>query len=196
MKTAVPAALNPLPEGTPDNRLGLAKWLVDPNNPLTARVAVNRFWQMYFGNGLVKTVEDFGSQGDWPTHPALLDWLATEFVMSGWNVKALQKQIVMSATYRQSSRDNPGDTPARSRKPAAGQRPTDETLCRDGSRSSVGNQWPVGGKGRRPVCQTRISPKDYGKISAGEKITSQTKERISIDGACTLFGREPLLHPP
>jgi hypothetical protein len=107
VRTAVPAALNPLPEGAPDNRLGLARWLVDPNNPLTARVAVNRFWQMYFGNGLVKTVENFGAQGDWPTHPALLDWMATEFVRSGWDVKALQKQIVMSATYRQSSRTTP-----------------------------------------------------------------------------------------
>lgn len=103
----VPAALNPLPEGFPNNRLGLAKWLVDPNNPLTARVTVNRFWEMYFRNGLVKTVEDFGSQGDWPSHPELLDWLATEFISSGWNVKALQKKIVMSATYRQSSRATP-----------------------------------------------------------------------------------------
>jgi hypothetical protein len=104
IRPAVPVALNPLPEGLPNNRLALARWLVDPNNPLTARVVVNRFWQMYFGNGLVRTVEDFGSQGEWPTHPALLDWLATEFVRSGWDVKGLQKQIIMSATYRQSSR--------------------------------------------------------------------------------------------
>ena len=107
IRPAVPAALNPLPEGLPNNRLALARWLVDPNNPLTARVVVNRFWQMYFGNGLVKTVENFGSQGEWPTHPALLDWLATEFVRSGWDVKGLQKQIVLSATYRQSSRTTP-----------------------------------------------------------------------------------------
>ena len=100
----VPAVLPPMPAGAPNNRLGLARWLVDRSNPLTARVTVNRYWQMYFGTGLVKTVQDFGSQGEWPTHIELLDWLATEFMDSGWNVKALQKTIVMSATYRQSSR--------------------------------------------------------------------------------------------
>ena len=88
----------------PKTRLGLAKWIVDPENPLTARVAVNRYWQMYFGNGLVKTAEDFGSQGESPSHPELLDWLATEFIDSGWDIKAMQKLIVMSSAYRQSSR--------------------------------------------------------------------------------------------
>jgi hypothetical protein len=103
----VPAVLPPLRPEWPNNRLGLARWLVDRSNPLTARVTVNRFWQMYFGTGLVKTVQDFGSQGDWPVHLDLLDWLATEFMDGGWNVKALQKTIVMSATYRQSSRVTP-----------------------------------------------------------------------------------------
>jgi hypothetical protein len=103
----VPGVLPPLPKGVPNNRLGLGRWLVDPANPLTARVAMNRFWQMYFGVGLVKTVEDFGSQGEWPTHPELLDWLATEFVRTGWDIKAMQKLIVTSATYRQSSKATP-----------------------------------------------------------------------------------------
>ena len=103
----VPAILPPLPDGYPNNRLGFARWLVDPSNPLTARVAVNRFWQMYFGAGLVRSVEDFGSQGEWPTHPELLDWLATELVRTKWDVKAMQKLIVTSATYRQSSKGTP-----------------------------------------------------------------------------------------
>src|SRR6185369_3702329 len=99
----VPGTLPPLPVGASNNRLGLAKWLVSPSNPLTARVTVNHQWQMYFGTGLVKTVEDFGSQGESPSHPELLDWLATEFVRSGWDMKAMQRLIVTSATYRQSS---------------------------------------------------------------------------------------------
>ena len=103
----IPEVLPPLPSGAPNNRLGFGQWLIDPGNPLLARVTVNRFWQMYFGTGIVKTVEDFGSQGEWPSHPELLDWLATEFVRTGWNVKAMQKLIVTSATYRQSSKASP-----------------------------------------------------------------------------------------
>ena len=100
----VPAMLPDLPKDAPPNRLTLAKWLVDPGHPLTARVAVNRFWQMYFGMGIVKTQEDFGVQGDLPSHPELLDWLATELVRSGWDVRAMQRLIVTSSTYRQSSK--------------------------------------------------------------------------------------------
>jgi hypothetical protein len=103
----IPASLPALAPGAPRDRLGLARWLVSPTHPLTARVTVNRFWQMYFGMGLVRTAEDFGSQGEWPSHPELLDWLSTEFIRTGWNVKALQRLIVTSATYRQASRVTP-----------------------------------------------------------------------------------------
>jgi hypothetical protein len=100
---ATPAILGTWNEKWPRNRLGLAQWLVDPAHPLTARVTVNRIWQHYFGLGLVKTSENFGVQGELPSHPALLDWLATEFIRRKWDVKAMHKLIVTSATYRQAS---------------------------------------------------------------------------------------------
>ena len=103
----VPGVLHPLREDQMPNRLGLAHWLVDGNNPLTARVAVNRAWEQFFGRGIVETSEDFGTQGSPPSHPELLDWLATEFVEQGWRSKALHKLIVTSATYRQSSAATP-----------------------------------------------------------------------------------------
>ena len=106
IKPGVPAFLPPMPEGSTANRLGLAQWLTRPDHPLTARVAVNRYWSLLFGQGIVKSVSDFGTQGAWPTHPALLDWLATDFVKNNWNIKHTFKQIVMSATYRQSSKLN------------------------------------------------------------------------------------------
>jgi mono/diheme cytochrome c family protein len=104
VQPGVPAALPPLPEGAPKNRLALAQWLISGQHPLTARVAVNRYWALLFGRGLVGTVSDFGSQGEVPSHPELLDWMAVDFMEHGWDIKRTLRQIVTSATYRQSSR--------------------------------------------------------------------------------------------
>ncbi|MEM1440960.1 MAG: PSD1 and planctomycete cytochrome C domain-containing protein [Verrucomicrobiota bacterium] len=105
--SATPAVLPPMYAEGKATRLDLAQWMVDPENPLTARVAVNRIWQIFFGTGIVATTADFGSQGEWPSHPELIDWLAVEFIESGWDQKALIRKIVSSATYRQNSSATP-----------------------------------------------------------------------------------------
>lgn len=107
VEPGLPAVLPPLREGEPRNRLGLARWLVAEENPLVSRVVMNQTWQAYFGRGLVATVDDFGTRGEKPTHPELLDWLATEFIRCGWSMKAMHRLIVTSATYRQDSRLGP-----------------------------------------------------------------------------------------
>lgn len=103
VSVGVPSVFSNLPHGAPPDRAGLARWLTSPSHPLTARVAVNRWWEMLFGTGLVETAEDFGVQGSLPSHPELLDWLATELIRTGWNQRAMLKLIATSATYRQSS---------------------------------------------------------------------------------------------
>ncbi len=104
VERATPSFLPPLLEAAPKNRLGLAQWLTDRQHPLTARVAVNRLWQQFFGTGLVKTAEDFGSQGEPPSHPELFDWLAVQFMDDGWDMKKTVKRIVTLAAYRQSAK--------------------------------------------------------------------------------------------
>ncbi|MCE2884311.1 MAG: PSD1 and planctomycete cytochrome C domain-containing protein [Planctomycetaceae bacterium] len=104
---AIPAVFGRMPEDLPKNRLGLAEWLVSDDNPLTSRVVVNRVWEMLFGNGLVRTSDDFGLQGEWPTHPELLDTLSVRFREGGWNLHALLREVLSSATYRQESRVRP-----------------------------------------------------------------------------------------
>jgi mono/diheme cytochrome c family protein len=109
---SVPEFLLPLPQSAPASRLGFAHWLVDPRHPLTTRVAVNRHWRQAFGEGLVRTVEDFGVRGEQPTHPELLDWLALEFVASGWDIKRLERTLIGSAAYRQASSVSPAQIAA------------------------------------------------------------------------------------
>ena len=149
VEPGVPAACRRCRRRARTTGSGLAQWLVDPANPLTARVAVNRFWQMYFGAGLVKTVEDFGSQGEWPSHPELLDWLATEFVRTGWDMKALQKTIVMSATYRQSSKVTPELLQKDPENRLLARGPRVAASGGDDSRSGAGGVRPAGREDRR-----------------------------------------------
>ena len=134
----------------PVNRLGLARWLVDASNPLVARVAVNRLWEQIFGRGLVETSEDFGAQGSPPTHPELLDWLATEFVAKGWSQKAIVREILLSSTYRQSSAVTRGAHRTRSVQPAAGARSACPYGGRDGSRRRARGQWTAQPEDVRP----------------------------------------------
>jgi len=107
VESGTPENILPFPSEYPKNRLGLAQWLIHEENPLTSRVTINRYWQMIFGNGIVKTTGDFGVQGELPTHPELLDWLAAEFMESGWDLRSMLKLMVMSATYQQSSYADP-----------------------------------------------------------------------------------------
>ena len=165
VQPAAPSFLPPLPDGPEPPRLRLARWLVSRDNPLTARVAVNRMWQEFFGAGLVRTSEDFGTQGERPTHPELLDWLASEFMDHGWSVKYMHRLIVTSATYRQSSRaredlkDKDPDNrllarQSRLRLPAE--------LIRDAALAASGLLYPVvGGKSVRPVQPESVSKLTY-----------------------------------
>jgi Protein of unknown function (DUF1553)/Protein of unknown function (DUF1549)/Planctomycete cytochrome C len=151
----VPAAIGPpLPKDAPPDRLSLARWIIDPRNPLTARVIVNRIWQHDFGAGIVKTAEDFGSQGEWPSHPELLDWLATELVRSGWDLKHIQRLILTSATYRQSSHMTEEQTKRdpENRLLARGPRyRMDAEMIRDEALAVSGLLWPkIGGKSVKP----------------------------------------------
>ena len=129
-----PGVLPPLASSVKHDRLALARWLIAPENPLTARVTVNRIWQELFGRGLVGTSEDFGTRGEPPSHPELLDWLAAEFVGSGWDVKHLVKLIVTSSTYQQSSRTAVPMSISGTREPPPGTRQSPPLACRIDSR--------------------------------------------------------------
>ncbi len=155
-----PPAILPFPEGLPKNRYGLAQWLTHPDHPLTARVAVNRYWQNFFGTGIVKTSEDFGNQGEMPSHPELLDWLALKFQELKWDVRAINKMIVMSATYRQDSRQSPGlrmvDPENRLLARGPAQRLTAE-MIRDNALAASGLiETTIGGKSVKPYQPTGL----------------------------------------
>jgi hypothetical protein len=166
VEPGVLSALQPFPAGAPKNRLGFARWLVSPDNPLTARVTMNREWAAFFGRGIVRTLGDFGFQGDPPTHPELLDWLAVEFMKRGWSVKQMQKLIVMSATYRQSSRA-PADVLAKDPENqflARGARfRMDAELIRDAAlRASGLLSEKIGGPSVRPPQPVGVTEAAYG----------------------------------
>ncbi len=164
----VPAALHPLKNNLPQNRLGLAYWLVDENNPLTARVAVNRIWEQFFGRGLVETSEDFGSQSSPPSHSDLLDWLASEFVAQKWSIKSLARVIVTSATYRQSSSVTPAayERDQYNRLLARGPRFRMEAeMIRDVALAAAGTLSPrIGGKSVFPIQPEGIWRNPYSRV--------------------------------
>lgn len=155
------------------SRLDFAEWLVSSDHPLTARVTVNRFWQRYFGQGIVETAEDFGSQGAWPTHPRLLDWLATEFVRSGWDVKHMHRLIVTSATYRQDSRIRPDllERDPKNELLARGPRfRLDAEVVRDNALSIAGLLNPkIGGPSVKPYQPVGI----WEEVAYGSSFTAQ-----------------------
>lgn len=178
------AVLNPFKAGKKPNRLDLAKWIVSKDNPLTARVAVNRMWQAFFGRGLVSTPSDFGTQGERPSHPELLDWLAAEFQESGWSVKHIHKLIVESATYRQASTsrkdldDRDGDNRLLARQ---GRIRLEAELVRDSALSVSGLLDPViGGPSIRPPQPAGLTNLGYGNFIKWPESTGRERYRRGL----------------
>ncbi len=167
VESATPAFLPPMPDGGEPPRLRLARWLISENNPLTARVTVNRVWQEFFGRGFVRTSNDFGTQGELPTHPELLDWLASEFVTRGWSLKRLHKTIVLSSTYRQSSDARPDVSerdPDNSLLARQARLRLSAELVRDAALAASGLLYPkTGGRSIRPVQPEGVSKVTYGR---------------------------------
>ncbi|MBE7494250.1 MAG: DUF1553 domain-containing protein [Verrucomicrobiaceae bacterium] len=173
---AVPAFLPSLPKNAPANRLTFAKWLFSPENPLTARVTVNRQWQAFFGRGLVKSLEDFGYQSEAPSHPELLDWLAVEFVKQGWSLKKLHKLIVMSATYKQASQMLDKSDPENVLLARGSRFRLDAEIIRDSALKAAGVlSLKMGGPGVYPPQPASVTTEGtYGKV---EWKTSEGEDR-------------------
>jgi hypothetical protein len=178
VEPGVLAVLPPLPEGAPRNRLTFARWLVSPEHPLTARVAVNRAWEAFFGRGIVKTSQDFGYQGEMPSHPELLDWLAVEFMKEGWSLKKLHKLIVTSATYQQSSTVTPALLAKDAENKWLARAPRtrlEAEIVRDSVLKSTGLLCPkMGGPGVFPPQPDGVVDAAYGKF---EWVPSKGEDR-------------------
>lgn len=184
VEPGVPAAFHPFPAALPRNRLGLARWLVSRDNPLTARVLVNRYWEAIFGSGLVQTSEEFGSQGEMPSHPELLDWLAVDFMEQGWDLKRLLTQLVCSRTYRQISRVTPDrqerdpDNRLLSRGPRF--RPSGE-LLRDQALAVGGILSPkFGGPSVRPMAPSSGLNTAFGRSNDWTTSPGEDRHRRSV----------------
>jgi hypothetical protein len=190
VQPGTPAVLPGLPARGPRTRLELARWLVDPANPLTARVTVNRLWQTYFGKGLVQTSEDFGTQGERPSHPELLDWLATEFPRRGWSLEAMHRLIVTSATYRQSSAARPelsGRDPYNRLLARQSRLRLEAEVIRDVTLASSGLLAPrVGGPSVRPPQPAGIAELTYANAGRWTESTGADRYRR---GLYTFFRR-------
>ena len=174
---------------------GLARWLLSPEHPLTARVTVNRAWQMMFGQGIVETSDNFGSQGSLPTHPELLDWLAREFVDHGWDMKRLLKLIAMSATYRQSSQASPGIAGARSRQRTAGAWPGPPAHGGDAARPGAGRQRIAGREDRRAERQAVSARRAVGGKAMGAPQYDQGKGDDLYRRSLYTFWKRTVPHP-
>jgi len=180
-----PHVILPFADTLPRNRLGLARWLVDPQNPLTARVVVNRYWQRFFGTGIVATAEDFGYQGSLPTHPDLLDYLATTFVESGWDIKALQRHLVLSATYRQAAVPLPEQDPANRLLSSGPRLRLSAEMIRDAALASSGLLvHKIGGPGVHPY-----QPAGLWKEKSGMEYIPGTGEELYRRSLYTFFKR-------